>query len=133
MSIASIKVRANCIVAFVSIFLLLASFGLHAIQVPHSHANEQSDEHSTDNKSSVFVSLGEYMHGAENKFFILIDSALIVCTKTIELLFGTFSLYLASLFVLYALLFRNNTHKMLRIENHIRFLLAQGILNPKLY
>jgi uncharacterized membrane protein len=127
------KKRVIGLLAFFVIFLLLASFGLHSIQIPHSHGGTQSHEQTTETDSSVFVSLAEYMHSAEKKVLFFIPSALVVSEEVLALLYGTWSLFLTFIAYFLALQLRRVIVATLRIENYTALIFAKGILNPKLY
>lgn len=127
------KKRVMELLAFFVIFLLLASFGLHAIQIPHSHGGTQSHEQTTDTDSSVFVSLTEYMHSAEKKLLFFIPYAMIVSEETLALLYGTWSLFLIFCAYFLALQLRRVRAVSLRIVNYSTLFFIKGILNPKLY
>jgi hypothetical protein len=68
-------------------FTLLGSFGLHSVQIVHTHAGE----HTTENDAASSAPLGEYLHGAEKKFFVAVAALLLVHMSLINGLTGSWS------------------------------------------
>lgn len=117
---------------------LISSFGLHAVQIGHIHPghqeqNESSHRHQNEHESGEFSVLGEYMHAAEKKLYLLITSVWSLSTVAIPFLYGDWSAFLFTVNLLFIVMLQRNKKHLLSADNYIRLFLARGILNPKLY
>lgn len=111
--------------------LLVCSFGLHLVQIEHTHPGENT--HTSDHGASEINVLGEYLHGTEKKLFIF--------TILGFLFFGAFVLAHAALQP--AILLTLSTHffravqrkrlKHSRANSYLQLLFSNGILHTKAY
>ncbi len=115
---------------------LLFSFGLHIVQVEHTHYNEthghghsheaaHADEGSTD-----MLMLGEQMHMSDKKvwFFVL---GLMVCA--LSLLSPKWSFKQRIWYLRYRSIFYSRRDLPVKIYSHLQLSYATGLLNPKLF
>jgi hypothetical protein len=130
MKVVEIKKNAIRVFATLSIFLLFASFGMHAIQIPHGHFDGQNHTQTSEKSSSVFVTLGEYMHVAEKKMLLDITVALLLSAT---FLYGSFSQFVRKQNLWFVSLLRWREKLILTTLTCIKLLFFRGILNPKLY
>lgn len=138
MNLSCITSVCTKLLSFFVVLILLSSFGLHSIQIPHSHPGHQKFTQDThhDEKSAQtgdFSELTVYMHAAEKKLFLMIvsvGSLVVVAATTVSSNWVTF-LQLVSL--TFALLLSRNKKRSKLIPNYLRMYFARGILNPKLY
>lgn len=109
-------------------FALIAAFGLHSVELKHEHS-PVSHTHQHQSGSPDF-DIDEYLHGTEQKFFLVILLSLLA--------FGLFALQkprvtetqLPVTNISYSY-FRNDFSY--REINYLKQLFRKGILNPKLH
>lgn len=122
-----------CVVA------LLLSFGLHAVQVTHTHfsvaeTHQHNSEHAGHSDASVpdssLVFLGEVMHLSDKKYLLLVAGATIY-------LFVSFPAVLRGLLQIHHGAFfeclRQRRFWFNKLYNYLLHFYAAGILNPKLF
>ncbi len=122
----------NPAVTLFVILMLLLSFGMHSVQVSHTHighANQQG-EHPPEKKSELPTAVGEYMHTSDKKLVFLVASALLL---GIHFLSGTWSTALYVRAVAVAVILKRKREYAPATIDHIKLHLARGILNPKLH
>jgi hypothetical protein len=115
------------------VFVLLSSFGLHAVQISHMHPGHQGHHesgHQNEQDAHGEIVLGEYMHTAEKKLFLLVLSILLLGSIFLQTSWAKF-LFITNL--LFDLLLRKIKELAFIIKNYLNLLLSQGILNPKLH
>jgi hypothetical protein len=117
---------------------LISSFGLHAVQIGHIHPghqeqNESSHQHQNEHESGEFSVLGEYMHAADKKLYLLIASVWSLSSEAISFLYGDWLAFLFAANLLFIVLLQRNRKLLLTAGDYIKVFLARGILNPKLY
>ena len=120
------------------ILTLIASFGLHAIQIGHIHPghhgqNEGAQQHASEHESGEFSTLAEYMHASEKKLYLFLATVWTLGTVNTAFLHGNLVLFVFAVNLLLVILFQQNRRQLLTVDNYITFALARGILNPKLY
>lgn len=113
---------------FVLSSAIVFSFGLHSIQLEHSHPGHHSGKGETAHGD--LLNIDEYVHGTEQKFFIVM----------LLLTFFAFSLTLASQLLQVSprtSVSVNDVHAQGRTWSHgidyLVILFARGVLHPKLH
>ena len=121
------------------VVLLLASFGLHAIQIAHEHqgANHHHShsgaEPVSSNDGQSLSSLGEYMHAADKKLWIILPAPLFASLAVLLALCGSWLLLLEFVRRRVALVFYLGRYRQSLRRNYLNFLYSQGLHNPKLF
>jgi hypothetical protein len=138
MECKSIKKLLTPAISILIILLLVVSFGLHSVQIPHAHpgeaAHHQAASHGDNEKNSnEFSILGEYAHSAEKKLLLLIVSAGFLALSASSFLRRQWSTFILTHECFYRLRLQLQRLFILFVRTHIEWLFSRGILNPKLY
>ena len=109
--------------------LLVVSFGVHTIDTEHVH-HGASHAHESDNSSEMAFDINEYIHGIEQKFFLILLLALIFASAPILLPLVS---SITTLLRLDNAFFANVPDIKTNECNYLTTLFSNGILNPKLH
>ncbi len=124
---------AKRIISIFCVAVLLASFGLHSVQVKHVHQHAHASEHAQTNSDSAdgtTESLTEKMHMAEKKFVVFMLGATVLFFVFVSIPHLSYQRIRLSLFSS----LRNRQKQLIHILfSYIRLFFSSGILNPKLY
>ena len=120
------------------VIALLFSFGLHSIQISHSHPGHQNTTQENHHEKKIpqtgdFPEIFVSMHAADKKLFLIMTpvwSLVATLPATVYTDWKTY-LMLVALFIAQAL---SQNRKLSRsFFPYLQVSLSQGILNPKLY
>ena len=113
--------------------LLIFSFGLHTIDVTHTHHHPAGTEgHSTT--PDGFSAISEYVHGIEQKFLLLLLAIIYIGGTALALRYALPNPTYVDVLLFGALLFSIHTYtKRVYCEHYITDLFRTGILHPKLH
>jgi hypothetical protein len=123
------------------VLVLLVSFGFHAVQINHVHygsvhTHVHSDTSATHHENTApigsIVSLGEHMHMADKKVWLIVLFVTFLSIAVRRSLFGNWETLMrgAQAYVQVVQRFREPVHRQF---SYIHDSLAQGVLHPKLY
>jgi hypothetical protein len=105
------------------------------VQISHIHPGHQSHHetsHQGEQESNGAVVLGEYMHAAEKKLFLLIVSILLLGASA-PFLLPSWTQFIFVTNLWYSSVLKRWRVLTLTANDYIKLSLARGILNPKLY
>jgi hypothetical protein len=123
-TVKSLSFFTSPFLAFSLAFCLLFSFGLHSIQVEHTHfhagKHHDSDSHST---------MGEYLHLSDKKLLALPIILFVYVFFTTRDAWGTFNGILFSMYIRY----RKCYVPSFRIFHYLCFFLRAGKIHSKAY
>ena len=110
---------------------LVFSFGLHAVQISHDHPGNTS-HHAAEKEGStdVIVSLGDFMHMADKKFFLPITLTLL-SIAALAILYGTWRVFMLLNERTYSFSLRRKQRTDDVVEYYLEYYFSRGILHPK--
>lgn len=110
-------------------FVLMCSFGLHALQISHSHA--EHSHHDDAGKTGGVLFLGEYMHLNDKK---LLSFVLVAGVFFGALLLDTaWSRFMTLIHTWYRILYRHMRNIQRPPQSYLVYCFSRGILHPKAY
>lgn len=119
------------------VFALLFSFGLHSLQISHSHpghgAHHGSSQQEEKNHGGDTLTLGEYMHAAEKKLLFIMMFALLMSAGVVAMLYGSWEQFLLRANLLFEISSRRRKEEVLEVFDYFELLFSRGILHPKLH
>jgi len=133
MQMTTLRKGLSAAVSLAVIFLLLSSFALHSVQIPHDHLTHASPQDEGNSGSPEFSILGEYMHASDKKLFLFITSVFLLGTALASFLLPRWSDFVLTQNSFYIMKFNGSRKRTLNIPFHTELFFARGILNPKLY
>lgn len=109
--------------------LLIFSFGLHTIQVEHTHPG---DHVHTADQAQGENSLSTYMHGTDKKLFLLAVLAFLLIGTLVRTQYSLLEVACTCIrYITICYLSKRSTS--LRFFNYLRTLFSSGVLHPKTY
>ena len=115
---------------------LLFSFGFHSVQIAHSHPGHTEHHGNTQQEGQEHgggsLSLGEYMHAADKKLFIILASLSLLAFSFLAT-FGSWEQFMVSILHRYSTVFRHFKNIPTRLYSFLSQCLRIGILHPKLH
>jgi hypothetical protein len=124
------KQRLTTYFATLIILGLFCSFGLHAVQVEHTHAHG-GDVHTESTEIPVLSLLGEYMHQSDKKYVIAVVILFVspfIISQLLSLLLGVRNFAYREFEK--SKPYRIHTARLFDITHH---LLGDGLMHTKVY
>lgn len=123
--------------AILVVLTLLFSFGLHSVQVAHSHPNHAEHQGHTHGESQEHESngtaLGEYMHAADKKLLLILATISMLALGFVTTLFGSWEQFILHKNLLLCTFFKKSREIVLSTHNYLERCFCRGILHPKLH
>ncbi len=128
------KVQKKALSALIVFFLastITFSLGLHSIQLEHVHFG--SAHASGHAPGADIISIDEYVHGTEKKFFIFLLFSLLLAICLYRVSFTSWNEFCFVNERLVKLSTKRCTAKPKRVYDYLASSFSDGILNPKPY
>lgn len=123
--------------AILVVLTLLFSFGLHSVQVAHSHPNHAEHQGHTHGESQEHKSsgstLGEYMHAADKKLLLILAALSMLALGLVTTLSSSWEHFILHKNLLLCTFFKKSRETALSTHNYLKWCFCKGILHPKLH
>ena len=119
--------------AFFVVSMLIFSFGLHSIQIPHDHQDHYTTHANEKGHVGEFERLSSYMHVAEKKLIAMASQLLLLCASAALILFGSWSILMLYQSRRLYIGFKALSERFCVLRDYLSWCFSQGLLNPKLY